>query len=110
MTDDGPPTDGHTPTSSKGRQRGYPETPMPYDGDDDTDSEIDVAEATKGSFFNNAFAVLAAAVMVAHLWTVWTLRADINIVLAYQEENSQQYKYIIDLLQNMKPQYQIVPA
>jgi hypothetical protein len=48
--------------------------------------------------------------MIAHLWTVWTLRADINIVLAYQEENSQQYKYIIDLLQNMKPQYQIVPA
>jgi hypothetical protein len=109
MTDDGPPTNGQPPTSLKGRQRGYPETPMPYDGDDDADSEID-EQPTKGSFFNNAIIVLIGAVMIAHLWTVWTLRADINIVLAYQEENSQQYKYIIDLLQNMKPQYQIVPA
>jgi len=104
---DAPPT-GIPSVQSKGSiYSRYAETPMPYDAD--TDSEPDT-EALSGSMFPNAAVCAMIAILVIHMWTVWTMRADVNIVLAYQKEHVQQYKHIIELLQNMKPQFQIIPA
>jgi len=106
--DDAPPTGKSTPQTMEGTYPRYAETPMPgYDGD--TDSEPD----TEGSNFGlipNAMICVLVAIMAVHMWTVWTMRADVNILLAYQKEHAQQYKHIIELLQNMKPQFQIIPA
>ncbi len=111
--DSGPPI--HPPTTQKlsGTYPQYADTPMPFDDDsqdDPTQDDEDDEQETSGVFYN-AFTLLAVAIAIAHLWTVWTLRTNINIVLAYQKEHAQQYSHIIALLQNMKQvQWQIVPA
>lgn len=111
MSDDGPPKGDSSIRNMKGVYPKYAETPMPdaYDGDDDSDSELGSSANT--ALFSNTLQVLFIAIAIAHLWTVWTLRADINIVLEYQKEHAQQYVHITKLLQNMKQvQWQIVPA
>jgi hypothetical protein len=111
MSDDGPPKGASSIRKMKGGYPKYAETPMPdgYDGDDDSDSELGSSANT--GLFSNTLQVLFIAIAIAHLWTVWTLRADINIVLEYQKEHAQQYVHITKLLQNMKQvQWQIVPA
>jgi hypothetical protein len=111
MSDDGPPKGDSSICNMKGGYPKYAETPMPdgYDGDDDSDSELGSSAST--GLFSNTLQVLFIAIAIAHLWTVWTLRADINIVLEYQKEHAQQYVHITKLLQNMKQvQWQIVPA
>ena len=81
--------------------------PDGYDGDDDSE----LGSSANTGLFSNTLQVLFIAIAIAHLWTVWTLRADINIVLEYQKEHAQQYVHITKLLQNMKQvQWQIVPA
>ena len=112
MSDDAPPT---TPLNTRGLKGAYPqyaETPMPaHDGyDGDADSDADECEK-ETSVYSGTLYVLFIAIAIAHLWTVWTLRTDINIVLEYQKEHALQYKHITLLLQNMKQvQWQIVPA
>ena len=114
--DSGPPIRSPTTQKLSGTYPQYADTPMPYDDDSqDDDSQDDPTQCDEqqetGGVFYNAVTILAIAIAVAHLWTVWTLRADINIVLAYQKEHAQQYSHIIALLQNMKQvQWQIVPA
>lgn len=109
---DAPPTGKATTQGIKGSYPKYAATPMPdsdsYDGD--ADSDVDETEKDS-SLFSNTLYVLFIAIAVAHLWTVWTLRTDINIVLEYQKEHASQYRHITSLLQNMKQvQWQIVPA
>lgn len=107
--DSGPPITSSSDQKLSGSYPQYADTPMPYDDDEQDEEEEDI-QNTSGVFYN-AVTMLAIAIAIAHLWTVWTLRADINIVLAYQKEHAQQYSHIISLLQNMKQvQWQIVPA
>ena len=112
-TDSGPPIHSSTTQKLEGTYPRYAETPMPYeDGSQDDEDEIrDDERRDTGGLFYNAATLLAFAIAIAHIWTVWTLRTDINIVLEYQKEHAQQYSHIIALLQNMKQvQWQIVPA
>lgn len=107
MSDDGPPKGSASTHNMKGGYPKYAETPMPDNGYDDSESD----EAANTGLFSNTLQILFIAIAIAHLWTVWTLRADINIVLEYQKEHAQQYVHIAKLLQNMKQiQWQIVPA
>jgi hypothetical protein len=112
MSDDGPPKGSSSTHNMKGGYPQYAETPMPengYDGDDDSESEL--GSSVKTGLFSNTLQILFIAIAIAHLWTVWTVRADINIVLEYQKEHAQQYVHITKLLQNMKQiQWQIVPS
>jgi len=81
-----------------GRQ--YPDTPTP--------SPI---EESVAPVYSNTLVVVCIAIAVAHLWTIWTLRTDINIVMEYHKENIQQYTHISTLLQNMQQvQWRMVPA
>jgi len=109
MSDEsGPPVTTDTTRGIKGKYPKYPTTPMPtYDDDQESETGDETGEDTQvRSFYSSAFIMF-----VAHMWTVWTLRADINIVLAYQKEHVQQYTHMTTLLQNMKRvQWQIVPA
>lgn len=60
---------------------------------------------------SNAFLVVCIAITIAHLWTIWTLRTDINIIMEYHKENIQQYTHISTLLQNMQQvQWRMVPS
>lgn len=102
---DAPPTGNTTNQTMKGTYPQYAETPMPYENE----SEPDI-EATNVGLIPNAMICILIAIMAVHVWTVWTMRADVNILLAYQKEHAQQYKHIISLVQNMKPQFQIIPA
>lgn len=61
--------------------------------------------------YSNAFIMVSIAITIAHLWTIWTLRTDINIIMEYHKENIQQYTHISTLLQNMQQvQWRMVPA
>jgi len=113
MTDGPPPTDSPPDITLPLPNRRYPDTPMPsfqddgYDADSDTESEI----PPKSSLFESAIKVLCIAIAVAHLWTVWTLRADMNIMMQFQKELGQQNKHITDLLHNQhQVKWQIVPT
>lgn len=117
MSDDAPPTGTDAPPTGtlhthgiKGAYPQYAETPMPDHDGYDADSDADEGEK-ETSVYSGTLYVLFIAIAIAHLWTVWTLRTDINIVLEYQKEHALQYKHITSLLQNMKQvQWQIVPA
>lgn len=115
MTDGPPPTDSPPDITSPISGRRYPDTPMPnfeedgYDGDSDTDAEYE--KPAKHSFYESAIKVLFIAIAIAHLWTVWTLRADMNIMMQFQKEIGQQNKHITDLLHNQhQVKWQIVPS
>ena len=115
MSDDnGPPTNSGTSKSMTGTYPKYAETPMPFDEEEDeTDQSLyeELEQPSGQSLLSTAVKVLVIAIISAHLFAVWTLKADINFVLAHQKEQVQQYTHIISLLQNMKQvQWQIVPA
>ncbi|MDA7838955.1 hypothetical protein N9A45_01310 [bacterium] len=111
MVDDGPPTDiVDQPPSENGRHqsRMYPETPMPSQFEDDFEVE---EHDTSQSFFGSSLKVLFIALAVAHLWTVWTMRTDMNITLQFLREITQQNKHMTDLLHNQhQVKWQIVPS
>jgi hypothetical protein len=105
MSDDAPPKGNTNPKTMSGKYPQYAAPPMSYD-----DSEED-EETKNNSLALNAFHVLIFAMAAALTLSVWTLKADMSIILEYQKENTQQYSHIISLLQNMKQvQWQIVPA
>ena len=102
-------------TSTNLSGRSYPETPMPtqYEEEDDYEGNYDEESkhSEKSNFFENALKILFVAIAVTHLFTVWTLRADINIIMQYQNELAQQNKHITDLLHNQhQVKWQIVPS
>jgi hypothetical protein len=93
-------------------RRQYPETPMPNvnDGEEENFLEIE-SEPQSNSLFHNAILILCIGVCIAHLVTIWTLRADVNILLEYQKEQSLQYQHISSMLEaKQQLQWQIVPA
>jgi len=100
---DGPPIGTTSPKSMTGNYPKYAETPMTYSEEEE--------EEPKTSLFYNAYHIAFIAMVITLVWSVLTIRADMNIVLAYQKEHVQQYSYILKLLQGMKQvQWQIVPA
>jgi|TARA_B110000977_G_scaffold201668_1_gene297623 hypothetical protein len=85
-----------------GRQ--YPETPRPTHAETIVDTE-------NPTIYSSTLVVVCIAIAIAHLWTIWTLRTDINIVMEHHKENLQQYTHISTLLQNMQQvQWRMVPA
>lgn len=102
--DEGPPRDSdiHDHLS-----RRYPETPMPGD---DEGSEPDTGTSANSSF-HGALKVLIITIAIAHLWTVWTLRTDMNIIMQFMNEITQQNKHITGVLHNQRQvRWQIVPT
>ena len=110
---EGPPTDSPPDITSSISGRRYPDTPMPnYPEDEDEEFEDSASDIPpRNSLFDNAIQVLFIAIAIAHLWTVWTLRADMNIMMQFQKELGQQNKHITDLLHNQhQVKWQIVPS
>ena len=98
--DDGPPTQMSTEPLNM-RARRYPETT-------DHSHTEDLEEP---GLFKNMLIIACIAIGLAHVWTMWTLRADVNIIMAYHKENAQQTAHISTLLQNMQQvQWQMVPT
>lgn len=94
-----PDNDDHPPI---GRQ--YPETPRPTRPEPSEGAE-------NPTTYSNTLVVVCIAIAIAHLWTIWTLRTDINLVMEHHKENLQQYTHISTLLQNMQQvQWRMVPA
>jgi len=113
MSDDSPP-----PITGL-RQRKYPETPMPNrDSEEDDESYDDLPrheepeeDSAKSRLCENLMFFIFVAIAIAHFWTVWTLQADVNILMQYQKEHVDQYKHIAKLLENMhQVKWQMVPA
>jgi len=102
------------------RQRRYPKTPMPDQGesDDDSDSfdelprhEEPERDQKENRVCENIMFFIFVTIAIAHFWTVWTLQADVNILMQYQKEHVDQYKHIAKLLENMhQVKWQMVPA
>ena len=85
----------------------YPATPMPNDDEDD-DEAVDVQQF---KYPATAILIFCIGVCIGHLITVWTLRADVTILLEYQKEQSLQYQHISTMLESKQQlQWQIVPA
>ena len=105
---DAPPKDDELespPDSPRGNRR-YPNTPMPSHFEDDIDDQTETS-----SYYSRSMLTLFVAIAIAHLWTVWTLRADMNIVMQFLQEITQQNKHITDLLHNQhQVKWQIVPT
>lgn len=71
----------------------------------------EVVESPVYSRWYQALLVLAAALTVAHLWTVWTIRADMNFVMHHLDEVTQQNKHMTQLLHTQRQvTWQIVPS
>ena len=43
--------------------------------------------------YSNAFIMVSIAITIAHLWTIWTLRTDINIIMEYHKEYTTIHTY-----------------
>lgn len=112
--DDGPPTNANIdspPDITNGISRKYPATPMPSHFEDDESEDYEVAKNESTSIFQSALNVLFIAIAIAHLWTVWTMRTDMNITMQFLREITQQNKHITDLLHNQhQVKWQIVPT
>lgn len=113
---DGPPRITELPPDmATPRYPRYAETPMPDNNamDDDTSQADEDQEAIQesSSFLTQAMTIAVGAMLLAHLWSLWTLRTDINIIMSYQREHVQQYQHIAHLLQNMhQVKWQMIPA
>ena len=111
MSDDSPP-----PIPGL-RQRKYPETPMPgQESDEESFDDLPRHEEPeddqpKSRLCENMMFFIFVAIAIAHFWTVWTLQADVNILMQYQKEHVDQYKHIAKLLENMhQVKWHMVPA
>jgi len=97
--DEGPPT---------GRQ--YAPTPMPAHQEPERDDNNDEAP-TINIFWNNSFLLIIIAIAIGHFGIIMALRADVNMIMAYQQEHVGQYKHMVDLLENMQQvKWQMVPS
>ena len=99
MSQDGPPLDDDLNRSSddedsQGDQteirRRYPETPL---HDQTVPKSLPITEICMFS--------ICLAVIIAHLWTVWAMRADVNILMVRQAETQQQIGHIAKLVETM---------
>ena len=111
---DAPPitTSDEGPPSITDRYPQYASTPMPTDtGSEDGEYEEQATTSYGSSFLKNATLICVLALLISHLHSMWTLSTDVNILLAYQKENVEQYKHIAHLLQNMhQVKWQMVPS
>lgn len=92
--DDGPPRDidlhHDSDSDSEIKMRKYPETPL-HNGT--APKPLPIAEICMVS--------VLLAVIIAHLWTVWAMRADVNIMMVRQKETHQQIHHITKLVETM---------
>jgi len=114
---DGPPRSTESPPDiTNTRYQRYPETPMPANNtvDDDTseaDQDEEASQDSSSSLLTQAMTIAVGAMLIAHIWSLWTLRTDVNIIMSYQREHVQQYQHIAHLLQNMhQVKWQMIPA
>jgi len=114
MDDDGPPptTDRDSPPDiTDGIRSRYPETPMPTHFHDDSSDTGSDERVESSAVYETSMKVLFIAIAIAHLWTVWTLSTDMNIMMQFLRELTQQNKHITDLLHNQhQVKWQIVPT
>lgn len=110
---DAPPRATESPRDmSDPRYPRYADTPMP----DNTVVPDDISEGEDNAqqsptLLTQAMTMAIVAMLLAHLWSLWTLRTDINIIMSYQREHVQQYQHIAHLLQNMhQVKWQMVPS
>lgn len=83
--------------------RQYPVTPMPIHEEPERD------EDTQSHFWTNSIIFLVVAIAIG--WALTVLRADVNVIIAYQQEHVGQYKHMIALLENMQQvKWQMVPS
>ena len=91
---DGPPRDSDLNNDSDGEikhsPRRYPDTPL-HNGT--APKPLPIVEICMVS--------VVIAVIVAHLWTVWAMRADVNIMMVRQKETHQQIHHITKLVETM---------
>lgn len=110
---DAPPMDSDLddlPEQNSNSNRQYPRTPMPNQFDDDV-SDAGSDESSGSGIWSTSLKVLFIAIAIAHLWTVWTVRTDMNILMQFLREITQQNKHITDLLHNQhQVKWQIVPT
>ena len=95
MNDGGPPRDvdmnqDNDDDNISDIHRRYPETPL-HNGT--APKPLPIAEICMVS--------VVLAVIIAHLWTVWAMRADVNIMMLHQKETQQQIKHIQQLVETM---------
>lgn len=103
--DTGPPKDTDGPPDIHRLGRRYPQTPMPSDFDEEVDEHPGVSR------WQQALIVLGVALLVGHLWTVWTIRTDMNAVMYHLNEVSHQNRHMTRLLQSQQAvKWQIVPS
>ena len=111
---DAPPQDSELegpPDITDNISRQYPETPMPNHFGEDDESETDSEPSAESSFFSSSLKIVYIAIAITHLWTVWTMRTDMNILMQFLREITQQNKHITDLLHNQhQVKWQIVPT
>tara|TARA_B000000441_G_C21578904_1_gene253130 strand:- start:220 stop:564 length:345 start_codon:yes stop_codon:yes gene_type:complete len=112
--DEGPPVGRDSPPDITGPRlsRRYPDTPMPGDPEEDSEDYSESEPDTKEtSLFDNALKMVFIAIAITHLWTIWTLRTDLNIMMQFLKEITQQNIHITDLLHNQhQVKWQIVPT
>lgn len=91
---DGPPRDIDLNNDSDGEMeqspRRYPDTPL-HNGTVPKPLHISTI----------CMVSVVLAVIVAHLWTVWAMRADVNIMMVRQKETHQQIHHITKLVETM---------
>ncbi len=94
---------------------------MPNQDDDDDEDDEDFEDLPRheepeddrkeSRLCENIMFFIFATITLAHFWTVWTLQADVNILMQYQKEHVDRYKHITKLLENMhQVKWQMVPA
>jgi len=105
-------------------RRRYPQTPMPTsderltsDEEDEsfedlpTHEEPETDDRKEYRLCENLMYLILVAITIAHFLTVWTLQADVNILMQYQKEQVDHYKHIAKLLENMhQVKWHMVPA
>lgn len=110
--DDGPPTDiVHESRSERDRPSGrrYPDTPMPQHFEDDADDED--TEEPNTSILGSSLKFVVAVLFITHMWIVWTMRTDMNIILQFLQEITQQNIHMTSVLHNQhQVKWQIVPT
>jgi len=92
MVDDAPPLDTELQEEDDESRtyRQYPTTPL---HNDTIPKPLPLTEIC-------IFSILLA-IIVAHLWTVWSMRADVNIMMVRQKETQQQISHITKLVETM---------
>jgi len=97
MVDEGPPRDSEFDTQSNESEDDIPDVHRRY-----PDTPLHNGTAPKPLPITEICMVTALlAVIVAHMWTVYSMRADLSILTVNQQETQQQISHIAKLVETM---------